>query len=466
MVLGRDMVLVQLFSERQPPSSEPLAVEALAAAVQAVLPDIGVRQRCVGTRPDLMSTESLVDEISRNRTLLLGVSVPQGCLSTALELARKLSERWEALDRPEVVWGHALPTYMPERFTDALPGSVVVRGWGEDEFQKIALRIFGASGPVSLLPGAVEKREEALSVVPVGLPIRGSVGGFLPRLESSRGCCYGRCSFCTRPPGPKNAWREVPNDLVLTGAEALFEAGVRFFTFTDEDLFGDDPDRLISLAQGLREWPGLEWSASFRVADVLDVGGKGCSAGRLRLLEGLQEGGLRKVFLGAESFSDSQLRRYAKGVTPSANLSAIALLVDVLGLDVEIGFMPFDPLVTLEELLENLTRLEQAGLSGLVCNPVGRVRLQLGASLMKNRRVAACISGFDAETMSYLWRFQDSRVAPIYARAHAEWSAIRGSYMTLRSEDRARAGTSAGDSLALVAMRTTAIQDLLAEVSP
>lgn len=466
MSLG--IMLVQLNSVRQPPNTEPLAIEVLAGAALARRPQARVRLRSVGDRPDLVSIDGLIEELRRDRVTLLGISVPQGCLSLAMSLAARISAQRQAFGDMRVVWGHALPTYMPEVFREALNGSSVVRGWGEAGWLEMAI-------PAIDTENACPNRELGLEPEPLepgprkvlrhSAPMRLPTAGQLPRLEASRGCSYGRCSFCTRPPGPRQAWDAMPVDLVLEGVAALVDAGHHFFTFTDEDFFGTDHDRLWRLAAGLKEWPDIEWSASLRAVDILDERGLTCSPGRHSLLESLRSAGLRRVFLGVESLSASQLRRYAKGVTAKGNIAAVSLLRDSLHMDVEIGFMPFDSLVTLEELRESLSLLIESGMSDLVCNPVGRARVQLGSDMSSDARILALAYGFDAETMSYLCHFRDARVESIYRRAYVDWGRALPEYIALRSEDRASvSGTPKGRRSALQARRSAAVHRILSDV--
>jgi len=456
-------MLVQLYSRRQPPNAEPLAIETLAGTVLAVRPQARVRQRSVGDRPDLTSVDELLAELKSDHAVVLGVSVPQGCLSLAMALASGISRDREAFADVAVVWGHALPTYMPERFLEALEGSSVVRGWGERQFLEIALpaidqEVVGGGRLVGCSPDIDD-------CACYGIPARPQGKGYLSRIEASRGCSYGRCAFCTRPLGPRQAWAPVPVARVLDEVGALVDEGVAFFTFTDEDFFGTDPERLMQLARGLRNFPGIRWSASIRAIDVLDQRGRACSRNRRSLLESLKEAGLGKVFIGVESLSRTQLRRYAKGITAEGNIEAVQLLLNELNMDVEIGFMPFDSLVTLEEIRESVGRLVAAEMSGLVCNPVGRARVQIGSAMATDPRIMSLSHGFDADTMSYLCGFRDARVEPIYSKACMEWRQALPQYIASRSEDRARIPKMFDAShRALQAMRSAALLRLLNDV--
>ena len=73
---------------------------------------------------------------------------------------------------------------------------------------------------------------------------------------------------------------------------------------------------------------------------------------RLRQLHEMKPS-LARVFVGLESGSDSQLRRYGKGQTTQGAVDALRA-GSLLGLPLEFGFITFDPLLTQHELIENI----------------------------------------------------------------------------------------------------------------
>ena len=66
----------------------------------------------------------------------------------------------------------------------------------------------------------------------------------------------------------------------------------------------------------------------------------------------LKSAGLRRVYLGIESGSRSQLRRYCKGVTVKESSIAIKILRE-LGLDIEVGFIFLIIYLEKTSILEN-----------------------------------------------------------------------------------------------------------------
>jgi hypothetical protein len=81
-------------------------------------------------------------------------------------------------------------------------------------------------------------------------------------------------------------------------------------------------------------------------------------SGRMYMWHLLKRAGLARLFIGVESGSTSQLKRYGKGITPEQSIMALRILSS-LGIEIRIGFVMFDPLMTFQELNENVEFLER-----------------------------------------------------------------------------------------------------------
>jgi hypothetical protein len=68
---------------------------------------------------------------------------------------------------------------------------------------------------------------------------------------------------------------------------------------------------------------------------------------------------MRRLFVGVESGSPSQLRRYGKGQTVIQIIDSLRV-GSALGLPLEFGFITFDPLLTARELAENVAFLARS----------------------------------------------------------------------------------------------------------
>lgn len=254
--------------------------------------------------------------------------------------------------------------------------------------------------------------------------------GGIVQLEASRGCSWGKCTFCNRF-RLCGGWRPFPTQTVVETL-ARFEAqGASHVVFADEDFFGGDLERSVELAEavlasgvGLRSWVS---------AKVQDVASRHDTTAQRQLRERclmlFRRAGVETVFLGIESGVASQLRRYGKPLTPGESARAVALLRD-LGFEVVCGFIMFDPFVTLAEIAENLEFLERAGLeqktyifnSVNICEHNGHLR----------RRVeeAGLTDGLAPDGVYQRWRFADPDVAELAGIARA-WVGARQVYNEL-----------------------------------
>lgn len=166
---------------------------------------------------------------------------------------------------------------------------------------------------------------------------------------TSRGC-YANCKFCSVVPfysnfGPKFRFRSSKN--VIEEIDLLYnQYGIRNIFFNDANFIlgkGDGYKRVINISNEiLKRNLDLHFFIQCRPNDVEE-----------ELFVLLKKAGLRVVFLGVESGSQSMLDRYNKGIKVEQNLKAIEIL-NKLDLYVVIGFIPFDYNVTFNELYENM----------------------------------------------------------------------------------------------------------------
>lgn len=184
-------------------------------------------------------------------------------------------------------------------------------------------------------------RDDMAAVLDAGAPVS---------MSSSRGC-FGRCPFCSvrafyeLSSGPR--WRGRSPASVLAEMREIYEThGARLFSFIDETVMGpgrEGRERLLELA-GLLRVSGLpiEFFMTVRAEQV-----------EVKLFTELKKAGLRKVEIGIESMSPSQLKRYGKIAGVRDNRRALRIVED-LGIGAEPFMIPFDPEMTWTELRENV----------------------------------------------------------------------------------------------------------------
>lgn len=174
-------------------------------------------------------------------------------------------------------------------------------------------------------------------------------------LELSRGCNYSLCTFCPRShKGAK--WRGLSVENMVMYFKTLEDICKKlgkepFFYIADEEFIGQLPHDLelkrIEEFCGIIEKIGInvKFDVSARVDSIFNPNeNKKQNIERLRMWKMLKNIGLQRLFLGVESGSDNQLKRFNKGTNAYQNATAIKLIT-ALGINIRIGYISFDPLM-------------------------------------------------------------------------------------------------------------------------
>lgn len=174
-------------------------------------------------------------------------------------------------------------------------------------------------------------------------------------LELSRGCNYSKCIFCPR--NHKGArWRGLSVDTMVLYFKTLEKVCKKvkkepFFYIADEEFIGQLPHalelkRIEEFCKGIKQLNiKIKFDISARVDSIFKPEAtKKENIDHLHMWKLLKEIGLQRLFLGVESGSDNQLRRFNKGTTAYQNATAIKLIT-ALGINIRIGYISFDPLM-------------------------------------------------------------------------------------------------------------------------
>lgn len=176
------------------------------------------------------------------------------------------------------------------------------------------------------------------------------------RILASRGCFY-KCSFCTTPNFYGKTVRFRDYRCVISEMNELNERyKVTHFWFNDDLFVNSTPENtewIERFTQGLLENPV---KYSYRVL---------CRADSFKrknhhLLDRMIETGLSHIFFGLESGSQKSLEIYNKKATVAHNRSAIELIRSK-NVQLQIGFIMYNPYSTLQELIENAHFLFEIG---------------------------------------------------------------------------------------------------------
>lgn len=248
----------------------------------------------------------------------------------------------------------------------------VVMGEGEGPLNALALLLAGEGESLQSIKGIAWHDGTDVTVNPAApllksldfpyLPDRTFYAGIVKRqnysaLASSRGC-WGNCAFCSirnfYGQSGEWGWRSRSAGHVVDELEHLHRAlGVTNFTFFDDNFIGP----------GSRGKERARDIASEILRRKLDIGfAIDCrpdDAGE-ELLQHLRRAGLAKISLGIESFVRRQQELYHKTLDIDKILRVTGILND-LELLYSLYFIPFDPYVTFEELMENMEGVRRIG---------------------------------------------------------------------------------------------------------
>lgn len=369
---------------------EPIGIEAISGRMQR---DLGIKPAMHDVQPQLykkgkIDTEELADTVytfaqnAPGDTAVIGISSTIYSWEYTKSLLLKLGQREEeqpSKKNTTIVIGNAIPTYtnldLLRKEIDALgehvPPVVFVKGDGEDAFMDIVTKVSRGES----VQDVTEHKLTDLSQY--AMPDRSltsqtwELGGSI-KIESSRGCDFGACTFCSRDKhtgrGGKD-YRKVPEHLVVAQSEELVkEYNVTHFELADEEAFGGDMEatrRLVSVWKShdwqdippefydthISEYPQIPFAASLRVDLLRDLDREG-------LVEQLQEIGLNKVFLGVEGGSDRLFQQMAKRQTVEGVREALTIVKE-RELNIEMGYITFSWRMDKDMLRENIEFLSE-----------------------------------------------------------------------------------------------------------
>lgn len=284
-----------------------------------------------------------------------------------------------------VTVGGAYPTNYPERVLEDLPTAIVVIGEGE----RTTLNLLGLV-EAAIVGGRELDRNELRDIPNIAYVHEGEVVitrreiSDLPlqniptiytehvdettmlRVESSRGCDYGCCSFCAVPRKYNGVRRrDYPIDRTIFEIRSLASFG-RVIAFTDEEFIGLDTRHAWDLVNRIIEEKKngtIPYNTRFVASVSVFMLARNDWDGGMNdeLLRRMRKAGFDRLFVGIESGSATQLRRYGKGVTPEENETVLKVFKNI-GIEPDIGFIMFDPLMSIEELRENILFISRNGL--------------------------------------------------------------------------------------------------------
>ncbi|MGI5525104.1 B12-binding domain-containing radical SAM protein [Micromonospora sp. CA-259024] len=434
---------VSLYSERYPAIGESHGLSAIAGSLRGAFAEAELQVTLV----DMVewgeeNASRLAQAISEIQPDVLAIGLQYGTFSF---LQKHYALLRAAVRRPDalIVVGGPLATYLSDRLIDEVAAEAVVilgeadealpelvRAWmhGLSDWSGVAgLRYRDRVHGVDI---ATPRRLVDLRAVPppsrLHLDRIAELGGEI-FVETSRGCSWASCTFCLRGltdvQGRGFEFRRKSAEAVAQDLNELAVRGIRDVTIADEDFLGGDLDQTEDFVYQLLAMPlpTFRFDASATIHSVFSRRDTADAAARRRaLVEALAGAGLQKVFLGIESCSPAQLKRYAKGHTRSEAVAAAELLRS-LGVRVEIGVILFDPLCTLDEIEDSLQFMRQHNLASVASGISSELRLQTSSHyltlLEKYERAQGVVlhdPAFDPDTLMHSYRFADREVQRLY----------------------------------------------------
>jgi|SRR5271165_4482851 len=401
--------------------SEPVGIEQLAGTISYNLIEqhapISLSLSVVDSRE---MVKSIVYSIRSARYTHIGIGMPLGSYETALILIQRMKMINIAIDasggKPiQVYLGGALPTNLPEKYLVRLvkrfPFITIVRGWGDMPLLSILKRELNLDDePLENISGLIYHDGQKVCINPLlssftegfvaGKPLRLLLTPeMVGNIVASENCSHPNCTFCGRMPfsGGREIWTPKPVTQIVAQMADFSALGICSGTFTDEEALGTTLDHAVShgnsLAQSIIDAkkvgkvdPEFRFAFSTRADSIVGL----VNGERMDVLQNLKEAGLTRVFLGVETGVPfefrrwdglpipTQAKRYGKGIGVNDHLAAINTLRE-LEIGIEIGFIPFDPLVDLGELRENAEFLLRHSLARHTSGIFNRLRLQAGA---------------------------------------------------------------------------------------
>ena len=232
----------------------------------------------------------------------------------------------------------------------------------------------------------------------------------------SRGC-EGHCTFCSwnclfYNSIKQQRFRSVHS--ILCEVDYLVKKyGCKYVGFSDATFCAtkERHTRLNELYTGLKD-------RDYFVQFFINLRSEQIDGKIIKTLTKLAKVGLGRVFIGIESLNSSDLSLYGKIASVEDNMKAISLLskFNYLGgnkyeVDIEYGFILFNPYTTIEDLYNNISTLQRFGrlltpnvISSLECNYTTKITKKIDSENLLVKHVE-CMNMDELTSLSYAYYF-------------------------------------------------------------
>ena len=236
----------------------------------------------------------------------------------------------------------------------------------------------------------------------------------------SRGC-EEKCTFCRlnnrkETSGVVQDINYISTIEVLSNIVSLAKDDDVYIQFADENFFGgktpsDKKQRLTDITNfstclsADSKFENLSFGVDTRIDTVCNIE----DTDELKKLRNKAwayfiSSGLKYVYIGLESVSKTQIKRYGKRFTNQEIMKSVHHL-DALDIDYTLGLIIFDPLTTVTEVKENIDFIKDNNLYANVASLLKEIRVQVKSPYYRLMKVR---SSQDESVSNFLYCNQDS----------------------------------------------------------
>lgn len=317
------------------------------------------------------SIDEIINRLSHFKPDLIGISVEIGTESLYEELINAIYHKHI---QAQIVIGGILPTYIPNYFYEMqlfqklnIIGSIgegelclreivkLVRG--EIEISKINnIYYFDRQYNCVKFTSAKSVPKKLLIYPPTTYTVK---EGRTNILQFSRNCIF-NCTYCSQ--GPNKRWQSMPYNRMIKNICLLLKKGVNELEFVDDEFFGGRSEKYQARIRDIillfkQAKAKYNTSLSFRIFTnpfiVWKSNDSKNNTAISNLLLELKDIGLKRIYLGIESGSEDQRKRYNRTESIEECLRSIELLRNI-GIEIDAGFIMFDPEMTIQDIQKNV----------------------------------------------------------------------------------------------------------------
>jgi len=361
--LGMDLILVNPAAGRSGMPNEHLGILSLSAFIRKRDFSAGVIDMAI----ERLKVAETASRVCRLDPAILGISMLDATKDKGFALIEAVRSGGY---QGRIVLGGYFATFSAADILRDFPDvDYIVRGEGELTLLELMEKLLrNAALPFSEIKGLSYRQETRIIDNPArplitDLDILPAVDrryarallkeGRPLRVYATRGC-WGACSFCDivalygRAPGKQ--WRRRSVNTLADELAALVDV-----YRTHEFIFNDD-QFLVKGKKALEYVDDFATELEKRGLDIrFDLMCRADTVSR-PVMQRLKSVGLRRVFLGLESFDQRQLQRYNKGISVRQNLRALRILYQ-LKIDVIASVILADAYTTIYDLLRQFAVL-------------------------------------------------------------------------------------------------------------